>query len=108
MMELTKQERQVIVFVLAVSLAGIGLQFLAKRVPPLERRRCLENLGKVELNSADKETLQRIPGIGEKLAMRIIEYRIENDGFSDVDELSKIKGIRAALLGKLKECVYVR
>lgn len=108
MLDLTKQERQVIVFVLAVSCAGIGLELLAKKVPPLERRHCLENLGKVNLNTVDKETLKSIPGIGEKLAQRIIKYREENDGFAELEELVKVKGMRQSLIGRLKNCVFVR
>lgn len=108
MMDLTRQERQVLVFLLAVSLAGMGMQFLAKHVPPLEKRRLLENVGKIDLNTADKEALKSLPGIGEGLARRIIEYREREDGFTDIDELGKIKGIRRGTLGRIRECVYIR
>ncbi len=108
MLDLTKQERQVIVFVAAVSLAGLGLEFLSKRIPPLEKRNTLDNLGKVDLNTVDRKTLESLPGIGPSLAGRIIQYRQENNGFSEVEELSKVKGIRQGLLGRLKECVFVR
>jgi competence ComEA-like helix-hairpin-helix protein len=107
-MELTKQERQVILFVLAVSLAGIGIEFLAKKVPPIERRNCLDNLGKVDLNTADGETLKSLPGIGARLAQRIIEYRAEHNGFSELDELAKVKGVKSDLVEKLKASVFVR
>jgi competence ComEA-like helix-hairpin-helix protein len=108
MMDLTKQERQVIVFLLAVSLSGIAVEFLAKRVPPLSRRNCLDNLGKIDLNKADKDTLEIIPGIGEKLAQRIIEYREENDGFSALEDVAKVKGVKPRLTDKLKDCAFVR
>jgi len=108
MMDLTKQERQVLVFLLAVSLTGMGMQFLAKNVPPLEKRRLLENVGKIDLNTADKEALKGLPGIGEGLARRIIEYREREDGFTDLGDLEKVKGIRRGMLGRIRECVYIR
>ena len=107
-MNLTKEERRVMVFLLAVSLAGMGMQFLAKKAAPLEKRRLLENIGKIDLNTADKEALKSLPCVGEGLAQRIIEYREREDGFGDLGELEKIKGIRRNALGRIKECVYIR
>lgn len=108
MFDLTRQERQIIIFLFAITLAGMGIEYLAKKIKPLEKRHFLEHLGKVDLNTVDVETLKSLPGIGEKLAGRIIEYREENNGFTDLDELEKVKGIRRNLIGKLRECVYIR
>jgi competence ComEA-like helix-hairpin-helix protein len=107
-MDLTKQERQVIVFVLAVSLAGLGVEVIAKQVPVQSRRRWLDTMGKIDLNKADKETLKVVPGIGEKLAQRIIEYREQHDGFSEWAELTHVKGVKPRLINKLKDCAFVK
>jgi len=84
------------------------MQFLAKNVPPLEKRRLLENVGKIDLNTADKEALKGLPGIGEGLARRIIEYREREDGFTDPGDLAKVKGIRRGMIDRIRECVYIR
>lgn len=48
---------------------------------------------KVNINKASKEELKKIPGIGEVLASRIIEYREKVGGFKSIEELKNVKGI---------------
>ena len=48
---------------------------------------------RIDLNTADAEALQTLPGIGEELASRIITYRTEHGGFTDPAELLNIEGI---------------
>lgn len=54
----------------------------------------------ININTADKETLMMIDGIGEKRATDIIEYRENNGPFELVDDLVKIKGIGESTLEK--------
>ena len=46
-----------------------------------------------KLNTADGETLMRLPGIGEKRAAAIVAYREEHGPFASPDELVEISGI---------------
>ncbi len=53
--------------------------------------------GRVNLNTASAEELQSLPGIGEVLAARIIEYREQSGPFACPEELMAVKGIGESL-----------
>lgn len=59
----------------------------------------------ININTADSQTLQLLPGIGEETANKIIQYREENGGFKSVEELTKVKGISEQAFQLLK--VYI-
>lgn len=67
-----------------------------------------EASGPVDLNSADKETLMTLPGIGEALAGRIVEYRESFGGFESVEELTQVSGIGSGKLDAIRELITVR
>lgn len=52
----------------------------------------------IDINRADPEELQMLPGIGPVLAKKIIDYRDKNGYFSTVQDLIKVKGIGPKLL----------
>lgn len=64
--------------------------------------------GRINLNSASAIELQMIPGIGEVLSQRIIDYRDANGGFQTVQELMEIKGIGEKTFAKIADYVEVR
>lgn len=57
---------------------------------------------KINVNTADAAGLMCIPGIGETLAGRIVEYRTANGDFKSLDELMNVKGIGEKSLEKLR------
>ena len=59
--------------------------------------------GEVDINTADKETLMTLSGVGESFAQKIINYRERNGGFKTVQELTNIRGIGQALVDKNKD-----
>lgn len=64
--------------------------------------------GKIDINSASKEELKTIPGIGDVTAQKIIEYRENNGRFSSVEDLKKVGRIGEKTLDKMKDKIDVR
>ena len=58
--------------------------------------------GKVNINSASVQQLSALPGVGEKLAARIVEYRQKSGGFKTVQELMNVKGVGEKNFAKLQ------
>lgn len=63
--------------------------------------------GKLNINAAEAEDLMLLPGIGETLAQRIIEYRTENGPFASVEDLVNVKGIGASSLEEISAYITV-
>ncbi len=63
--------------------------------------------GKVNLNTAGREELMTLKGIGESRAEEILEYRNAQGGFSSVEELKNISGIGDKTFEKLRDYVTV-
>jgi competence protein ComEA len=61
----------------------------------------------VNLNTATSAQIASLPGVGEKVAQRIIEYREKNGGFTKVEQLMNVKGIGEKSFLKLKSLVTV-
>lgn len=61
----------------------------------------------LNINVSTKEQLMLLPGIGEVLAQRIVDYRSTNGLFSSVEELTQVRGISRSLLEKIKDDITV-
>jgi len=109
MFAFTRTERQAILFLACVALAGIGLNMLIKK-SCVDRAITSfpEDLAKIDLNRADKDLLMSVPGIKGKTAQRILDYRREKSGFSDERELESIRGIGRVKFEKIKDYFIVK
>lgn len=63
--------------------------------------------GMLNINTATQKEISMLPGIGDKLSQRIIEYREENGPFKDITDLKKVKGIEKKLLDSISEYITV-
>lgn len=62
---------------------------------------------RLNLNEASKEELMEIPGIGEVLAQRILDFRQMYGPFYSVDELDEVDGIGEKRLEDLRRYLFV-
>ena len=62
----------------------------------------------ININTADKEELTRLPRIGHKIADRIINYRKTNGAFKDIEEIKSVKGIGNKTFERLSPYITVK
>jgi len=56
----------------------------------------------INLNTASAADLENLPGVGAKMAERIVEYRQKNGPFKKIEDLMNVKGIGEKNFLKLK------
>lgn len=59
--------------------------------------------GPISINSATKEELQSLSGVGESKAVAIIKYREENGPFNSLEDIMNVSGIGNSLFEKIKD-----
>jgi competence protein ComEA len=62
---------------------------------------------KININRAEPWLLETLPGIGEVLAQRIVDYRSENGPFKRIEDLLKVSGIGEGTLEKIRDYITV-
>jgi competence protein ComEA len=83
---------------------GLGLSRFTTR--PLLIEEGPLPLDAIDVNDADVVDLRLVPGIGESLARRIIQYREQHGPFRSLDELRKVSGVGPATLERVRK--YLR
>ena len=63
--------------------------------------------GLVNINTATRDELMTLPGVGESKANAIIKYREENGGFETISQIMNISGIKDGLFNKIKDKIKV-
>ena len=63
--------------------------------------------GKVNINTAGKEELMSLRGIGEAKAESILKYRESHGKFDSIEELMQIDGIKEGVFNKIKEDITI-
>jgi len=66
-----------------------------------------ESPQKIDINRAEPWLLEVLPGIGEVLAQRILDYRSEKGPFRRIEDLLKVSGIGEATFEKIKDFITV-
>lgn len=63
--------------------------------------------GKININTAGKEELMQLTGIGEAKAQSILDYREEHGKFTSTEELMQIEGIKEGVFNKIKDNITI-
>ena len=64
--------------------------------------------GKIDINSADADSLETLPGIGPARAQAIIEHRQANGPFAGVEDLTQVRGIGDGILESIRDLIEAR
>lgn len=63
--------------------------------------------GRININVASAEELSFLPGIGTTLAIRIVQYRIENGIYTSTKELLNVEGITKSIYDALVKYITI-
>ena len=87
---------------MALSTAAVGAQGRTAAPKPIAAA-----AAPVNLNTATADQLATIPGVGPRMAERIIDYRQKNGGFKKVEDLMNVSGIGEKNFLKMRPLVTV-
>lgn len=66
-----------------------------------------QTVGRININTATKQELCTIPGVGETRAAAIISYRESHGGFAKPEDIMKVNGIKEGMYEKIKDSIRV-
>lgn len=75
-------------------------------VDPAELQPLVQS-ARVDLNTADAAALCTLPGIGEEMAQRILDYRARYGPFEQLVDAAKVSGITEAMIEQWQGLAYV-
>lgn len=124
-LSITRRESIAILTLVGLLFVGWTVQYVQRQMtPPLEEsavvaaptdsvRAALSSSASaarsrpININSASREKLQTLSGIGPALSRRIVNYRTTHDSFQQVDDLERVRGIGPKTLASLRPRITV-
>ena len=119
--QITKNERVVLIVLSAFLFLGAVLLYvrnarpyrdititkggIKEEISLAEAAKMLEEARRVDINSASKEEMMTLPGVGETLSVNIIEYRRTHGDFESAEDLLNVSGIGPKKLDKIRPFV---
>ena len=84
---------------------GNGVRAFSLPERSLGSEKTEEEEPKININTASREELKQLPGIGERLAGAITEYREKNGAFLSASDIMKVSGIGQATYDRIKALI---
>lgn len=63
--------------------------------------------GKVNINTATEAQIAMLPGIGQKIAIEIINYRTNNGNFKVLEDIKKVSGVGDKKFEKIRDLIIL-
>jgi len=102
---LSFQDRVIVLSLCVVVVALAGYRLLWPRLMAgrgVETLRAGERIEyQVDVNTADAQELDLLPGIGPKRAAAIVAYRADHGSFASLEDLAKVPGVTRSVVEKL-------
>ncbi|MDV5166609.1 MAG: helix-hairpin-helix domain-containing protein [Candidatus Scalindua sp.] len=111
--EFSRKESLATLFLITTLLIGTGIKYASDQHWWLPETEVVDSDSesiklKIDLNRAEWYELIILPGIGEKKARAIVDYRKKSDGFENIEQLCGVNGIGIETVKKIKDLVFVQ
>ena len=109
---LSPSERRFLVLAAAAAVCIVSLAFWYA-VPPSPTQASsvvvepLRESFRVDLNTAGVDAMTTLPGLGEKKARAILEYRLAYGRFQSLDEVAQVSGVTQDMIDEWQGLAYV-
>lgn len=121
MFDLTKQEKIILIFLSLTFVTGLGIGSYKKAQEKIEldvqphkmvalqdADRFIAQQSVININSFKIDELTRLPGVGEKIAQRIVEYHRRYGLFKSKEELMQVNGIGEKKFENIKDLIILK
>ncbi len=90
---------------------GMKIYIPSKQQNTENKKQAINNtqntLGKIDINKATAQELDKLPGVGPSIAQKIIDYREKNGGFSNLEEIKLVPGIGDKMFENIKDQIGI-
>ena len=106
-MLLSREEKAIILIIVISLISGCLIYFFTSFNRKIKKENIIKYPVYININKANINELDKLPGIGKTIAQRIVDYREKNNGFKNIEELKNIKGITNKKLEKIIKYIKI-
>lgn len=95
----------------AACIVGLALWYAVPPAPvqdvPASAPEALRESFRVDLNTAGVDAMTTLPGLGEKKARAVLEYRLTHGSFRSLGEVAQVPGVTQDMIDGWQGLVYL-